>query len=999
MVRLLVFLSILLPSIVFAQPINPLPYSEEDGASFQSPVWGTNYGNGIDRSYDSATGEETVTVDIGELNSGTLSTSRGGTGATSYTNNRCVRINNSGIFESAGVDCGGAITSAFALYADPAGTDSATCGPVNTPCKTITGANGIHAKIAANNDNGFYTCSTDLTKGCGRCSNNSATQCNENSDCTSGGVCSNLYCSDDSTKSCTGTCTGGGNEHCLFDGDCPFNQTCQLSGTCSGGTQNGQPCTMSLGGSPNACELGAGSCLTTSVDTCTGGSTACSSQVSVSSSICPSTPASCSGGGKVYAIYLGPGGFYECIRGSNQTPSPGWVTYNGQGRNITSIVCGDSGAGVIAFDTTNRVAVDIERLGITTVLFAQPDALWGSYGNSHACNFKEGGAFPGIGGTLIANIMHKNRGNITNGIEDVWTGGSTPHFYFEPHPNKVCTGNQTMACENTGQCTGAGTGVCTGRICSNDASLACDADGDCSGGGKCIAINGRSTYRSNDISSPSADWGIFGGFFQTGGDDGPIIDINAISCGTDFNLILTGQIDLQGADSGSTAFTQGLRTRQTSCHTSTPTGLKHKTLLQVRDGKVTLGSGGGLTSVDEDLFVGEGTTVVPTSFIYNASKRDLQTAVTGGWPDGKLQYTDSSANSHWGGGPTWLGNIESDQPRKAPIEKLTAPTCFTCVSTTGGGIDHPTTFYYKVTALNQYGETELSLVGGPWSTTSGTTNKFQMIWFTAGSAATNGYKVYRSTTSNGTFQLVCGITGTNACPDITPDVGLSLIAFEDICGTGDCTPGATGPTTNSTAKNNPQNGEAWYSTTQNRLLGWANGVLQYLGFRYDSFTTKAKTADECVDSNASTCAQGTGVTLQDDNDLVFTGLSANTTYTVSGRLQVQADGTASDIKLAFTCPTGGSAKLWTVMFTEAGTTITDQQSQHTVEQITNCTTPTATSVFELSAGGTDYFINIDGTITLGSTAGDVKLQWAQNSAQSADTRVMAGSWITLTKAN
>ena len=915
----------------------------------------------------------------------------GGTGATSYTNNRCVRINNSGVFESAGVDCGGAITSAFALYADPAGADSTSCGPVNIPCKTITGANGIHAKIAANGDAGFYTCSTDLSKGCGRCSNNSATACNENSDCSSGGVCSNYYCSDDSTKSCAFVCTGGGGEHCLYDGDCPFGQTCQNTGfTCSGGTQNGAACTP--GDSLfSACEFGGGSCVTTSADTCTGSPTSCRVLNPVSSSICPITTASCNGSPKAYAVNLSAGRFEECIRGANQTPSPGFVTYNGQGRNVTTLACGDSGAGVISFDLTNRVAVDIERLGITAIGFAVPDALWGSYGNSHAHNFKEGGAFSSFGGTLIANLMMKNRGNVTNGIEDVWTGGSIPHVYFEPHPNKVCTGNQTMACNTTGECAAAGTGVCTGRICSNNASLACDADGDCSGGGKCIPMVGRSIYRTNDISSPSADWLILGGFFQAGGDDGAMIDINGISCGIDFNLILTGVIDIQGADSGTSAFTQGLRLRQSSCHASTPTTLKHKTLLQVREGKVVLGSGAGLTAVDEDLFVGEGTSLVPTGFIYNAAKRDIQTAVTGGWPNGALVYTDLATTSHWGGGPTWLGNIEADQPSKAPLPTLSSPTCYSCVSTTGGTITHPTTYYYKVTAVNQYGETTLSTSGGPWSTASGSTNKFMMFFAGLGSGAT-GYKVYRATTSNGSYKLVCGISGANACPDATVDLFGTHHTFEDICGTG-CSPVTDPPATNTTGKNNPQNGEAWYSTTQNRLLGWANGLLQYLGFRSDFIIVKAKTADECVDNNATGCAQGTGTTLQDDNDLVFTGLQANTTYVINGRLQMQADNTAPDAKIAFLCPAGGSAKLWTQMVSEGGTTIGD------IEQITNCTTPTATGDFQLTAGSTEYFINVEGTITLGGTAGDIKLQWAQNAGNSADIRMMAGSTLTLTKAN
>lgn len=141
------------------------------------------------------------------------------------------------------------IPAAFALNVDKSGTDSSSCGPINAPCATITGANGAFAKIRTNNDNGFATCSLDNSVGCGRCSVTTSTQCNENADCPGGETCTatNSVCSGLSKGTCTGpakfyqvnVAAGEYNEYMarICVGGSDDGEACNESGvTCSGGT-------------------------------------------------------------------------------------------------------------------------------------------------------------------------------------------------------------------------------------------------------------------------------------------------------------------------------------------------------------------------------------------------------------------------------------------------------------------------------------------------------------------------------------------------------------------------------------------------------------------------------------------------------------------------------------------------------------------------------------------------------------------------------------------
>lgn len=148
-----------------------------------------------------STGDGEVVLPNNSVGTNELTTT--GVTATSYTN-ASITVGADGRLTAA--SNGASIPAAFALYVDKSGIDSATCGPINAPCLTITGANGAQAKITAANDNGFATCTLDPTLGCGRCSTTTSTQCNEDGDCPGGETCAvtNTVCSALSKGTCGG---------------------------------------------------------------------------------------------------------------------------------------------------------------------------------------------------------------------------------------------------------------------------------------------------------------------------------------------------------------------------------------------------------------------------------------------------------------------------------------------------------------------------------------------------------------------------------------------------------------------------------------------------------------------------------------------------------------------------------------------------------------------------------------------------------------------------
>lgn len=136
---------------------------------------------------------------------------------------------------------------------------------------------------------------------------------------------------------------------------------------------------------------------------------------------------------------------------------------------------------------------------------------------------------------------------------------------------------------------------------------------------------------------------------------------------------------------------------------------------------------------------------------------------------------------------------------------------------------------------------------------------------------------------------------------------------------------------------------------------------------------KQKAADEFV--NAST-------TLQDDNDLQFP-IGANEVYIVEGCLWITSN-TSADFKMAVTIPTGATMQ-WE-LFINVGTTVTDEL-RGTVSGTSDST----------GSSFTNTVCRFRARVTNSSTAGDVKIQWAQLTSHASNTTVEKHSFIVATK--
>lgn len=155
------------------------------------------------------------------------------------------------------------------------------------------------------------------------------------------------------------------------------------------------------------------------------------------------------------------------------------------------------------------------------------------------------------------------------------------------------------------------------------------------------------------------------------------------------------------------------------------------------------------------------------------------------------------------------------------------------------------------------------------------------------------------------------------------------------------------------------NGSGWLSLTG----GGTGGALEV-----SPVANKRKAADETLNSNA---------TLQNDNELFF-GIGANETW--SFRFVILANAAAApDIKFAVTAPGGATCKIG----------VTDAEGAVAVGNL-GC----GVSSGLITGNATEDVYEIVGTVANGVTAGDVTLQWAQNTSNAASVTVRTGSYLT-----
>ena len=135
----------------------------------------------------------------------------------------------------------------------------------------------------------------------------------------------------------------------------------------------------------------------------------------------------------------------------------------------------------------------------------------------------------------------------------------------------------------------------------------------------------------------------------------------------------------------------------------------------------------------------------------------------------------------------------------------------------------------------------------------------------------------------------------------------------------------------------------------------------------ETFARVVKKSNETISSDT---------TLSDDSELVV-ALSADKTYGFILTFFFKSEA-ATDIKMTFTAPTGATGDFNTVRNIAAG---------HPV----NNKTFTTTVAFDGTGG--DSWAFVFGRVVMDSTAGNLALQWAQNTSGGTNTTVNSGSTL------
>lgn len=162
-------------------------------------------------------------------------------------------------------------------------------------------------------------------------------------------------------------------------------------------------------------------------------------------------------------------------------------------------------------------------------------------------------------------------------------------------------------------------------------------------------------------------------------------------------------------------------------------------------------------------------------------------------------------------------------------------------------------------------------------------------------------------------------------------------------------------------------GAIWYNTTTNKLYARINGTTVDLGGGGMSLIVKE--ANESLINST---------TLQDDDELLF-AVAANEVWQFEGVLQVDAS-SSPDIKLTFTGPSGSVGSYGCI-------------AQDTSNNIVVGST-TLGNTTGIATAAQNKIVRYWGAIHNGANAGNLTLQWAQNTLDAgAQIHVRAGSYI------
>ena len=174
------------------------------------------------------------------------------------------------------------------------------------------------------------------------------------------------------------------------------------------------------------------------------------------------------------------------------------------------------------------------------------------------------------------------------------------------------------------------------------------------------------------------------------------------------------------------------------------------------------------------------------------------------------------------------------------------------------------------------------------------------------------------------------------------------------------------------------NALTWNSSTNlfgcNSITGGSGG-----GAGSGSATTTIKTANESVTSS---------ITFQDDDELKM-AVDASSRYAFRFSLLTRS-ATTPDMKFQVTGPTGATC---IYMLQDTENAISYGSTGGTSNRATAC----SSSIIYVVVAATDETVEIVGSVTTSVTAGNLTLQWAQNTSNATAATVYAGSYLTMYK--
>lgn len=146
------------------------------------------------------------------------------------------------------------------------------------------------------------------------------------------------------------------------------------------------------------------------------------------------------------------------------------------------------------------------------------------------------------------------------------------------------------------------------------------------------------------------------------------------------------------------------------------------------------------------------------------------------------------------------------------------------------------------------------------------------------------------------------------------------------------------------------------------------------------------TGAQIIRKTAETQVRNNSTTLQDD-DALLAALAANETVYFAAWV-IHVGNVTADIKFAFTVP-AGAALAWADPNASLSTASTLQTSVYVT---------TSGGVLSYAGGATSLTQLLVGIVRNGSTAGNLQLQWAQNTATAADIKVRTDSFLMVWRA-